>query len=207
MFEKYLDYVKNYLIQTNGYYPPDVMYRFRCKFDHIKRVLKWCKVLEDDLPEINKEALYTAAIFHDVGYGCKGKNSHAITSAEIFAEYARDNRMDRDFAEMVTYMIKMHSNKELLGNPETMPELILLMEADLLDEEGALRVIWYCATKAIQGAESYLELRDFIQMGSDKRLENPMVTPIARKKWDEKICLVNSFMEELTSDIDTEDLL
>lgn len=102
------------------------------------------------MPLVNREVLYTAAVFHDVGYGIgEDKCLHAEESARVFAEYAKEQNMDILFAEQVTYLIKMHSNKELLNVPDTMPELVLLMEADLLDEEGALRVIWYCATKAI----------------------------------------------------------
>lgn len=155
------------------------------------------------MPFIDKNILYTAAVFHDVGCG-HGKEGHAEISAEIFSRYAKQQKMEADFVEQVTYLIKMHSNKELLKMPDTKPELILLMEADLLDEEGALRVIWYCATKAIQGADSYLDFYDFINMGSAKRLVNPMVTPIAKQIWDEKINVVNKFAEELFSDINTD---
>ena len=110
--------------------------------------------------------------------------------------------MDTKFSEAVSYLIRMHSRKELLNDPDTPHELIILMEADLLDEEGALRVIWYCASKAIQGADRYSDFVDFIRMGSDKRLENPMVTPLARKLWDQKCNLVNDFLEKLSDDID-----
>ena len=82
-----------------------------------------------------------------------------------------------------------------------MPELIILMEADLLDEEGALRILWYVATKAILGAENYKDFADYIQMGSDKRTNNPMVTPFAKELWDKKIQLVDMFQNELNKDI------
>ena len=98
----------------------------------------------------------------------------------------------------------MHSNKELLCVQNTKPELVILMEADLLDEEGALRAIWYCATKAIQGADRYSDFCDYIQMGTDKRLKNPMVTPLAKELWDRKFKLVNDFVEELNFDADTD---
>ena len=132
------------------------------------------------------------------------KCQHAERSACIFAEYAQQQHLDENFAEQVTYLFKMHSNKELLNMQDTKPELIILMEADLLDEEGALRVIWYCATKAIQGADSYLEVADFIQMGSDKRQDNPMITPLAKEIWNKKIQFVNDFLTELRFDIDTD---
>lgn len=202
MFQQHLQYVKGYLLQNGGYYPPNPQYNFRSKYEHTLRVLKWCKVLVEDIPMVNQEVLYTAAIFHDVGYGNgEDKSLHAEESARIFVEYAKEQNMDIAFAEQVTYLIKMHSNKELLNVPDEMPELVLLMEADLLDEEGALRVIWYCATKAIQGADSYFDIWDFIKMGSNKRLDNPMVTPLAKKLWDQKINLVNQFQEELLKDI------
>lgn len=205
MFEQYIQYVKDYFLQHGGYYHPDPRFNFRSKYEHTLRVLHWCKVLVADLPAINSEILYTAAIFHDVGYGnSEDKNFHAEKSADIFNEYAIQQKMDEAFAEQVTYLIKMHSNKELLKVQDTLPELVLLMEADLLDEEGALRVIWYCATKAIQGTDRYSDFYDFIQMGSRKRLDNPMVTPLAKKIWEQKIKLVDDFANELLFDINTD---
>lgn len=154
---------------------------------------------------MNKEILYLAAIFHDVAYSGTGNNSnHAEKSANIFAEYARENNIDASLTEKIVYLIRMHSNKELLKEENLLPELIILMEADLLDEEGALRIIWYCATKGIQGANSYRDLYDYIQMGTNKRLTNPMITPLARKIWEDKFNFVNTFSQELLFDIDTD---
>lgn len=205
MYKQYLQYVKDYFLQHGGYDHPDPKFNFRSKYEHTIRVLRWCNVLLEDFPSVNVDVLYTAAIFHDVGYGeNEEKSMHAEKSAYIFAEYAKEQQLDSKFAEQVTYLIKMHSNKELLKMPDTIPELIILMEADLLDEEGALRVIWYCATKAIWGADRYSDLMDFIQMGSNKRSKNPMVTPLAKKLWDEKAQLVNDFCEELSVDISTD---
>ena len=205
MYKKYLQYVKEYFLQQGGYYHPNPQYNFRSKYEHTLRVLRWCKVLIDDLPNVNEELLYTAAIFHDVGYGeSVDKSLHAEKSAAIFAEYAVQQKIEPAIAEKITYLIKLHSNKELLKLPDTMPELVLLMEADLLDEEGALRVIWYCATKAIQGADRYEDFYDFIQMGSDKRQENPMATPLAKRLWEQKIKFVDDFSNELLVDINTD---
>ena len=127
---------------------------------------------------------------------------HAEKSAALFVEYAKQQNIDPEIAEKTAYLIKMRSNKEMLMLSDTLPELVLLMEADLLDEEGALRVIWYCATKAIQGADRYGDFYDFIQRGSEKRRENPMVTPLAREIWERKVEMVDEFMRELSNDIE-----
>ena len=204
MYEKYIQYIKEFFLQYGGYYHPDPQYNFRSKYEHTLRVLRWCKMLIEDLPGVNEELLYTAAIFHDVGYGeCLDKSLHAENSTAVFAEYAKQQNIDPEITEKVAYLIKMHSNKEMLKLSDTLPELVLLMEADLLDEEGALRVIWYCATKAIQGADHYMDFYEFIQRGSEKRRENPMVTPLAREIWERKIEMVDEFMWELLDDIET----
>lgn len=142
--------------------------------------------------------MYTTAIFHDVGYGERlDKSMHAEKSAAVFEEYAKQQNIGPKIAEKIAYLIKMHSNKEMLRLSDTLPELVLLMEADLMDEEGVLRVIWYCATKAIQGADHYKDFYDFIQRGSEKRRENPMVTPLAKEIWERKIEMVDGFAREL----------
>jgi len=159
--------------------------------------------LKEDLSAIDINLLYTAAIFHDIGYGkSEDKTAHAEKSTEIFEEYARNHHLDINFTNKVAYLIKMHSNKRLLKDSDTIPELVILMEADLLDEEGALRVVWYCATKALQGADHYKDFVDYVQMGSAKRLENPMVTPLAKEIWNRKMELAERFMEEVYADID-----
>lgn len=205
MYSDYLQYVKDYLIEHNGYYPKDERFKFRCKYEHTLRVLHWCKLLVDDIPGIDEHALFIAAIFHDVGYCADADNSnHAERSAQIFKEYALQNGIDETEAEKIYYLINKHSNKELLSDSNVMPELVILMEADLLDEEGALRVIWYVATKAILGADSYQNMYDYIQMGSDKRKGNPMVTPLAKELWEKKNRLVDEFQAELSEDLYTD---
>lgn len=78
MYQKYIEYIKEWFLQYGGYYHPDPKYNFRSKYEHTLRVLRWCKILIVDYPDVNEEILYTAAIFHDVGYGeCLDKSMHA----------------------------------------------------------------------------------------------------------------------------------
>jgi uncharacterized protein len=89
----------------------------------------------------------------------------------------------------------------LLKEKDIPIELILLMEADLLDEEGALRMVWYTLDKAVSGANSYEDVYEHIVMGNNKRLVNPMVTEKAKYYWEEKQKLVEIFTKQLEDDI------
>lgn len=79
--------------------------------------------------------------------------------------------------------------------------MILLIEADLLDEEGGLRMIWYTLDKGISGAKSYEDVYQHIVMENNKRLLNPMVTEKAKYDWNEKQKLIEIFTKQLEDDI------
>lgn len=202
MYEQHLQFVKEKLIQQNGNFPPDTEMKFRPKYNHILRVLGWTKRLVEGRSDIDKNALFTAAIFHDVGYSDNMKNPHAEVGAKIFSEYAREKNMDDLFIEKVTNLILNHSSKELLKDSDTSIELIILMEADLLDEEGAMRMVWYSIDKGMTGANSYDDIYQHIVMGNNKRLENPMITEKAKIIWREKYSLVKLFTNQLQEDIE-----
>ncbi len=200
-YDAYIKYVKEYLTVHNGLVPPHPQMAFMNKFHHTLRVLGWAKRVAEGRKEVDRDVLYTAAIFHDIGYSDKGKESHAERGAKAFYDYAIKMKMDLSFIEKVKNIIHLHSSKELLKEKNIPIELIILIEADLLDEEGALRMVWYSADKAVNGAKSYEEFYQHILMGNKKRLVNPMVTEKAKYYWDEKQKFVEDFMKQLEDDI------
>lgn len=200
-YKEYLKYVKDYLIEHNGIVPPNSQMAFRSKLEHTIRVLGWAKRLADGRKDVDIEVLYTAAIFHDIGYSNKGKDSHAERGAKAFYEYGIKKKMDLSFMKKVKNIIALHSSKELLKEKNVPIELILLMEADLLDEEGALRMVWYSVDKGVSGADSYEDIYEHIVMGNNKRLVNPMITEKARYFWNEKLKLVEAFTKQLEDDV------
>ena len=201
MYEEYLKYVKNYLIEHNGYAPPNPLMAFRTKYQHTLRVFGWAKRLAEGRKDVDIDVLYTAAIFHDIGYSSEGKESHAERGANAFYEYGIKTKMELPFIEKVKNLILLHSSKELLKEKDISIELTLLMEADMLDEEGALRMVWYTLDKGISGANTYEDVYKHIVMGNNKRLVNPMVTEKAKYYWDEKQKLVEVFTKQLEDDI------
>lgn len=200
-YKNYLMYVREYLTQHNGINSPNPLHPFRSRYHHTIRVLHWCFRLAEEEQDIDKEALYTAAIFHDIGYTDKENETHAKRSCEAFLEYAKACRMEQRFAGKVADMIGRHSDKQLMRVADTPRELILLMEADLLDEEGAMGIVWDCMTLGNAHTNSYGNAYYHIIESSDKPEPNPMVTPKAIQYWERKKQIAAEFAEELKEDL------
>lgn len=200
-YKKYLMYVREYLTQHNGINSPNPLHPFRSRFHHTIRVLHWCFRLAEEETEIDREALYMAAIFHDIGYTDCNNETHAERSRQAFLEYAGKQNMEPDFVKKVADMIAKHSDKTLLKEPDTSRELILLLEADLLDEEGAMGIVWDCMTLGNAHTNSYGNAYYYIMEHSNKPEPNPMVTPKAIKYWEEKKKIASEFARELKEDL------
>lgn len=76
------------------------------------------------------------------------------------------------------------------------------MEADLLDETGALSIVWDCMIEGSQEIQTFEKTYEHIMNYSYKGInENPMVTPKAVEFWDNKKKLVKEFIEQLSFDL------
>lgn len=200
-YVKYLRYVKEYLTENNGIESPNPLHPFRSRFQHTIRVLHWCERLTEGMEAVDREVLYTAAAFHDIGYRNCDNECHAERSAAAFHEYALSQQMEEGFIEKVEYIIKMHSDKGLMRNPDSSLEMILLMEADLLDEEGTMGIVWDCMVMGNVRASSYAKAYYHIMESSNKEEPNPMVTEKAKKIWNEKKRMVSEFAKALADDL------
>jgi uncharacterized protein len=181
-------------------------YLFRNRFTHCKRVCKWVEKLIDEDESIDKESLIIASLFHDIGYinASEGKD-HAKHGAEICKEYLLKTHQYEEKIDFISFLIENHSNKELYLLDGTRKELILLMEADLLDETGALGIVWDCMAEGRKEEQSYEATYNHIKEKSGKMLiKNPMITEKAKKYWEEKQKLVEYFIEKLGIDIGIE---
>jgi len=174
-------------------------YPFRSRYAHTRRVFMWLRRLLDDVGNVDVTAMEVAVIFHDVGYARGENHPHAKYSAEIFHEYSVENDFLPEKRELIEYLIKNHSNKELLarGSKE---ELILLMEADIMDEEGAMRIAWDNMAAGVKGATSFKESLDRTEKYFNPDY-NPMITPLARDIFQEKQEFVKEYIRRLREDL------
>ena len=195
-----LEFVRKTLEENNAVKSQNMHHQFRDRARHSYRIYKWVERLAPDYPDADLEVAKTAAIFHDVGYS-KGKKDHAIYSAEIFKDYAKENKFDADFTSKVLYIIENHSNKELLKTSNN-KELILVLEADLLDEEGAMGLMWDLMAAGSKGVKAYEDGMEELYIHSLHILDQDfMVTPIAKAYWNEKKKLVKDYLDQIKEDL------
>lgn len=200
-YDDMFDYVLNVLTVNNGIKSKQAKFTFRDRFKHIKRVFGWANRIMDGL-DVRKEVVLTAVIFHDSGYSLLSKEEHSLRGADIFKEYALNNNFDSDFIEVVYDMILNHSDKDLLGKEGVSLEMTVLLEADLMDEEGALGLVFDLLAEGSKLPTSYEVVFNEIMKHSAHILDQDfMVTPLARKFWDEKKLFIKKFIDDLKFDL------
>ena len=85
---------------------------------------------------------------------------------------------------------------------DTPLELIILMEADLLDETGALSVVWDCMMEGSEQIQTFDKAYNHIMNYSYKSINvNPMVTAKAKEFWENKQNLMKEFVDQLSFDL------
>ena len=179
------------------------------KFDHTLRVMSWLKRLyehSDFREEVSFEDVVIAAAFHDTGYSTlENIPDHAAGSAVICREYLEKDGVPEDRIRYITELVRLHSEKKRMRDPETDKGLLLLMEADVIDDTGALSVVTDCrivqARAPQSGPEKALEHIRSFSYRYQAQAENPMVTPWGRQVWEEKSRLVKEFTAALERDL------
>ena len=202
MIDKYahmINYVKEFLLLNDGDKKNKPFQSFRSRYRHTQRVLKWCERLRLECDDnVNEHILYVSAIFHDIGYANISEVDtslpHAEKSARYFNDYCKVNNIS--FALEIENNIRFHSNKELLKSEDISIELKILMEADLLDETGALSILFDCMSAGERGLDKYEDAYERICKYSCRILnKNPMVTVGGIRIWKEKQELLKNFVD------------
>ena len=177
---------------------------FRSRSAHTRRVTRWAQRLLEGHPEADRDTVLLAAVFHDVGYACVQEHgSHEAESAAILLRYAEENGIDTELAKKAAGCVVIHSEKDrMYRKGELTIEQLLLMEADLLDEEGALSVCWDGLSCGYVNVKSYREAFDWTRRHLDYKLGNPLVTSEGRAFWQEKAELLRLYAEQMERDLE-----
>ena len=178
------------------------------RYEHTKRVLGWAKRLYDATPDktgLRYEDLMTAAIFHDVGRAVSALSGgdHAKAVVPITRDWLLANGWDPGRAEYIAGLVGAHSDKWRMGDPSVDRNLLMLMEADLLDDMGLLGIVMDTLIVRARkpGATFYDCYNHYERFTHPQQHECPVVTPEARAFWDEKTESTDRFVEQFRMDI------
>lgn len=181
---------------------------FYSRFEHTKRVLGWAKRLyemSECKENLNYENLMIATIFHDVGrnVAMKKKISHAEAGVSITQKYLVTNGFDKERASYIASLVGRHSDKHRMKEDDIDQNLLLLMEADLLDDMGALGIVMDCMITEARKPDANFEdcLNHITRYTYRQQHNNPMITNAGKRLWEKKTKLVDEFVAALTEDV------
>ena len=120
------------------------LYPFRNRYEHTMRVYRWAIRLQTKLGG-DLDVIVLAALLHDVGW--EDERPHNEVSAEIAVEYLDSIGVDPALITKVGEIILQHSDKDT--ERELSIEAKIVMDADLLDEVGAIGIMWDCMATAL----------------------------------------------------------
>lgn len=204
-YKEMLAYVENVISNAPVISDTEARYPFRNRFKHILRVLKWCERLLEKESVESPEIVYIAAIFHDSGKPYEGDRAHADISAEICRNFLENKGYEEEKIQKICYCIKNHSRKLLEDNLKEEPkELIVLMEADVMDEIGAMGALWDTFATALEIKPDYDKAFERIesQFQKMKVKGNRAYTPTGKAFYAERIAVLERYIEELRFELE-----
>lgn len=174
------------------------------RYAHTVRVYHWMLRITEELRDesLDMESLKIATIFHDTGYGTGGTEDHARFSAAVCRDYLERRQYPQPQVDFICYLIEEHSNKKLLYERNTPMELVVLMEADMLDDTGAMGIIldtWIASKEETPSFESVCRHFEKYTYRHMKQME--FVTAPGKKFWHEKRKLVYEFLRQYRRDL------
>ena len=178
------------------------------RFEHTKRVLAWSKRLYDATPDktgLRYADLMIATIFHDVGRAVTAREggNHATAGIPITKDYLLAHGYGEERAEYISWLVGAHSDKWRMKDPDVDRNLLMLMEADLLDDMGLLGIIMdTIIVRARKEKATFFDcFNHFERYTHPMQHDVPVVTPEALAFWNEKTEAVDRFIELYRRDI------
>ena len=205
-----LAYVKGQLEEVHSEYAEsgkvDIFYS---RYDHTKRVLAWVLRLYEGSArkdEIRFDELVIATIFHDVGRRAADslRIPHAQAGVPITRQYLEEKGYTPETIAYVCELVARHSDKHCMREEGLDLGLLMLMEADLLDDMGAQGIVMDCMITESRNPDARFEnCLDHMTRYTLRQQEemNPMVSPEGIAIWDEKTRLAREFITSLRRDL------
>ena len=176
--------------------PPN--YPFRSRFEHTMRVYRWAIKLQSKLGG-DLDIIVLAALLHDIGWD--EVRPHGEVGAEIAVDYLDSLGVDPEKIAKIGEIIMMHSGKDT--EAELSLECRIVMDADLLDEVGAVGILWDAMATAQEDEASYK--RAYYRIKNFYRINKPKIkrckTDAGRVEYNKRMQLIEEFIFQLEKEL------
>jgi uncharacterized protein len=173
----------------------DTQYPFRKRFDHCYRTFRWAQRI-NLIEGADADTVEIAALFHDAAKA-DGAN-HGVRAAAICKEYLLRNCIALERIDQIQDCVANHSGKP--SSTETLSkELQIVMDADCLDEVGALAVLWDTMAEGAEETQSYLKTYQRLRMHAEQIFsgENRLHTATGRALYEARVDFRRLFLQQL----------
>lgn len=171
-----------------------VRHYFRNRYSHTLRVLKWAERIHE-FEGGDLEVIKIASILHDIGWE-DGEN-HAITSRNIANDYLKSIQYDVNKLPLILEAIESHNSR--MTDKKLHIESFILMDADILDEVGALSILWDAMAAALEQVASYKKAYERIieYTNQIKQRVTLLRTETGLRFYHERIKVIDHFLDNL----------
>ena len=173
-------------------------YPFRSRYEHTMRVYRWAIKLQSKLGG-DLDIIALAALLHDIGWD--DVRPHGEVGAELAVEYLDGLGVDPEIIRKVGEIIMIHADKDTEADLSL--ECKIVMDADLLDEVGAIGVIWDAMATAIEDEASYKKA--YYRIKNYYRINKPKIrrckTDAARAEYTKRMQMIESFINQLEKEL------
>ena len=193
-YAEVIEYVKKKTAESTRPNP----YPFRNRFEHTMRVYRWAIRLQAKLGG-DLDVIVLSALLHDVGWE-EGRPYEEV-SAEMAVEYLDSIEIDPETIRRVGEIILLHADKDT--EKELSLECKIVMDADLLDEIGAIGVMWDCMATALEDEASYK--RAYYKIKEYYRINKPKIrrckTDAGRAEYTKRMQAIEAFIYQLEKEL------
>jgi uncharacterized protein len=171
---------------------------FRRLADHCYRTYRWAQRIQKGEGG-DREIAEVAALFHDIGK-CVDPTTdgHARTGAAVCEQYLISRGFDGDKRARIVHIVRnhVHSARDVVLSLEAQ----IVRDADLLDEVGALTVLWDAMAAGAEEPQSYILTYHRIRAAYDRlkdRAPGCLETATGKRFYGKRIELLGGFLSEL----------
>ncbi|MBQ8913226.1 MAG: HD domain-containing protein, partial [Lachnospiraceae bacterium] len=140
-----------------------------------------------------------AALLHDIGWD--SERPHEEVGAELAVEFLDSIGVEPEIIKRVGEIIMIHEDKDT--EAELSLECKIVMDADLLDEVGAVSVIWDAMATACEDEASYKKA--YYRIKNYYRINKPKIrrckTDAARAEYTKRMQLLDSYINQLEKEL------